>query len=127
MYVSAETMESLQIVQSELHPNSQVWGPDPNGGGSKESLSVYGLFHMLAVTPQGRHALRLIFLRPSLDLRLIEERQRTIAVLMRPENAELVKQTSQVLKRVKNSRSAVSNLKRGIDSPSFKQSFDRGV
>jgi DNA mismatch repair protein MSH5 len=82
---------------------------------------------MLAVTPQGRNTLRLMFLRPSLDLGLIEERQRTISVFMRPDNAELVKQTSQVLKRVKNARSAVSNLKRGIDSPSFKQSFDRGV
>lgn len=127
MYVSAETMESLQIVQSELHPNSLVWGPDPNGGGSKESLSVYGLFHVLAVTPQGRTTLRLMFLRPSLDLGLIEERQRTITLFMRHENADLVKQASQVLKRVRNARSAVSNLKRGIDSPSFKQSFDRGV
>ncbi|KAH7326765.1 muts domain V-domain-containing protein [Stachybotrys elegans] len=48
MLVDGDTLLSLQIVQSELHPNSQAWGLSPNGSATKESLSVYGLFHTFA-------------------------------------------------------------------------------
>ena len=127
MFVSAETLQSLQIIQSERHPGSQICGPGPSPADPKEGLSVYGLFHLLVCTPQGRDALRLMFMRPSLDVSLILERQRTISLFVRPTNTDFVKHASQLLKRVRNIRSAIANLKRGIDSSSTRQSFYRGV
>lgn len=127
MFVSAESLQSLQILRSELHPNGQAWGPDPNGTGTRESLSVYGLFHLLAFTPQGRYALRQMFLRPSMDIHLITERQQTISLFLRPENADIIKQADQLLKKIKNVKLAIYQLQRGVDSPSSGRSFDRGV
>ena len=127
MFISSEALQSLQIMRAEIHPNSQIWGPEPGDSGVKENLSVYGLFHLLAYTPQGRHTLRQMFLRPSLDIDLIEERQQTISLFMRPENSEIINQAGSVLRRVKNARTAVSQLRKGIDSPSSGRSFERGA
>lgn len=127
MFVSAETLLSLQIVQSELHPNSQVWGPDPSCTGTKESLSVYGLFHMLACTPQGRSSLRQMFLRPTLNMDTIAERHRTISLFVRPDNVDNVAQLVRILRKVKNMRTVIGQLQKGVDSPSTGRSFDRGV
>ncbi|KAF4961953.1 hypothetical protein FSARC_9944 [Fusarium sarcochroum] len=127
MFVSADALLSLQIVQTELHPNSQAWGPDPNKGSSKESLSVYGLFHHLASTPQGRTQLRQIFLRPLLDLNMISERQRTIAALLQPDNVDKLSQFASVLRKIRNLRTTFTQLRKGIEFPSAAQSFDRGV
>ncbi|KAM0339469.1 hypothetical protein ACHAPU_010916 [Fusarium lateritium] len=127
MYVSTDALLSLQILQTELHPNSQAWGPDSNKGNAKESLSVYGLFHHLACTPQGRAQLRQIFLRPLLDLTVIAERQRTIAVLLQPDNIDKLPQLASILRKVRNMRTTLAQLKKGIEFPSAGQSFDRGV
>jgi len=127
MYVSTDTLLSLQILQTELHPNSQAWGPDANKSNSKESLSVYGLFHHLACTPQGRTQLRQLFLRPLLDLDIISERQRTIAVLLQPDNADKLAQLTLTLRKVRNMRTTLAQLRKGIEFPSAGQSFDRGV
>ena len=56
MFVNADTLLSLQITSSECHPNAQQHGPASKNrtGGAKEGLSVYGLFHGLVKTPQGR-------------------------------------------------------------------------
>ncbi|RKL29383.1 hypothetical protein BFJ72_g12011 [Fusarium proliferatum] len=127
MYVSTDALLSLQILQTELHPNSQAWGPDANKSNSKESLSVYGLFHHLACTPQGRTQLRQLFLRPLLDLDIISERQRTIAVLLQPDNADKLAQLTSTLRKVRNMRTTLAQLRKGIEFPSAGQSFDRGV
>ncbi|KAF4976941.1 hypothetical protein FZEAL_6476 [Fusarium zealandicum] len=127
MFVSADALLSLQIVQTELHPNSQVWGPDPNKGSAKESLSVYGLFHHLACTPQGRTQLRRLFLRPVLDIGLIEERQKTITVLLRPDNADKTALLRSILRKIRNLRTTFGQLRKGIEFPSASQSFDKGV
>ncbi|KAF5679949.1 DNA mismatch repair MSH5 [Fusarium circinatum] len=127
MYVSTDALLSLQILQTELHPNSQAWGPGANKSNSKESLSVYGLFHHLACTPQGRTQLRQLFLRPLLDLDIISERQRTIAVLLQPDNAEKLAQLASTLRKIRNMRTTLAQLRKGIEFPSAGQSFDRGV
>ncbi|KAM0563807.1 hypothetical protein ACHAPJ_000013 [Fusarium lateritium] len=127
MFVSADALLSLQIVQTELHPNSQAWGSDPNKSSSKESLSVYGLFHHLASTPQGRAQLRQIFLRPLLDLHIIAERQRTIAVLLQPDNVDKLAQLVSILRKIRNLRTTFTQLRKGIEFLSAGQSFDRGV
>ncbi|CAH0047883.1 unnamed protein product [Clonostachys solani] len=127
LFISAETLLSLQIVRSELHPNSQIWGQGPNTNSMKESLSIYGLFHFLACTSQGRKSLRQIFLRPTLDIGTITERQQTIQFLLRQENTDIVRKIPSVLRRVKNVRSIMAHLRKGIDLAAVRQSFDKCV
>lgn len=127
MFVNADALVSLQIVQTELHPNSQAWGSDASRGNSKESLSVYGLFHHLACTPQGRSQLRQLFLRPVLDIDVIMERQRVISMLLKPENADTIKQTTATLRKIRNLRTTVMQLQKGIEFPATGQSFDKGA
>ncbi|KPM44866.1 hypothetical protein AK830_g1688 [Neonectria ditissima] len=127
MFVSCDALMSLQLVQTELHPNSQAWGPDPNKDRTKESLSVYGLFHYLACTPQGRAELRQLFLRPVLDIGVIEERQKTISALLQPDNAESLAQITSLLRKIRNIKTTFVQLRKGIEFPSASQSFNKGV
>ena len=125
MFINADTLASLQIIQSEKHPNSHMQGPNKSASGAKESLSVYGLFHHLASTPQGRQKLRKIFLRPSMDLSTIGERLNTISILLRPENVSCVEEIVKSLKKVKDMRTVVIHLKKGINDISGKASAAR--
>lgn len=126
MFINADTLASLQIIQSESHPNSHMQGPTSSG--AKESLSVYGLFHHLARTPQGRNRLRQIFLRPSMDLAVIEERQATVSVLLRPDNSQALEKLINGLKRIKNIRTVVIHLQKGISGTSNRgPAIQRGV
>ena len=127
MFVSADALLALQIVQTELHPNSQAWGPNLSKSSSKESLSVYGLFYNLACTPQGRTQLRQLFLRPILDLGLIRERQRTLSVLLQQNNAEMMAHMTSILRKIQNLRPALTLLRKGIEFLSAGQSFNKGV
>ncbi|KAF4490221.1 DNA mismatch repair MSH5 [Fusarium agapanthi] len=117
----------VDIRMFSLNTYIQAWGPDANKSNSKESLSVYGLFHHLACTPQGRTQLRQLFLRPLLDLDIISERQRTIAVLLQPDNADKLAQLTSTLRKIRNMRTTLAQLRKGIEFPSAGQSFDRGV
>lgn len=125
MFVNADTMASLQILQSEYHPNSHMQGPNKSSSGAKESLSVFGLFHQLASTPQGRYKLRQIFLRPSLDLEVIEERQVIIGTLIRPDNSPALEKLVKSLKKIKNIRTVVIHLQKGISGNSIRGSVIR--
>jgi DNA mismatch repair protein MSH5 len=127
MFVNADTLASLQIIHSEMHPNNQIWGPDKSSHASKESLSVYGLFHLLAATPQGRVKLRQMFIRPSVDVELIQRRQRTISGLLRPENTEVLKSINHTLKNIRNIRSTLAQLRKGVEFSTGRPSIDRGV
>ncbi|KAI9713851.1 MAG: MutS protein msh5 [Bogoriella megaspora] len=115
MFVNADTLLSLQIIQADFHPHSHNQGPTISASGTKEGLSVYGLFHHLARTPQGRHLLRQYFLRPSLDLDVIQERHNAILVLTRPDNANEVEGLAMHLARVKNMRTALIQVRKGIN------------
>ncbi|KAI1770907.1 muts domain V-domain-containing protein [Hypoxylon cercidicola] len=127
MFVNADTLVSLQILQSEYHPNSHQRGPSNSGSGAKESLSIYGLFQHLARTPQGKLKLRQIFLRPSTDINLIRTRQKTISFLLRPGNAEALVQLSNELRKIKNMKSVTALLEKGIDIPGQKISIASNV
>lgn len=128
MFVNADTLDSLQIIQSENHPNSHMQGPNKSTSGAKESLSVYGLFHHLASTPQGRQKLRRIFLRPSIDISVIGERLNTIAVFLRPENESVVDEIVKSLKKVKDIRAVIIHLEKGVcDVPGKSSAIQRGV
>ncbi|KAI1094799.1 muts domain V-domain-containing protein [Rostrohypoxylon terebratum] len=127
MFVNADTLVSLQVLQSEQHPNSHQGGPSNSSSGSKESLSVYGLFHHLARTPQGRSKLRQIFLRPSTDIDLIHTRQKTISFLLKPTHSEVLAQFSNELKEIKNMKSIIVLLEKGVDIPGRKTSIANNV
>ncbi|TVY20089.1 MutS protein-like [Lachnellula arida] len=122
MFVNADTLASLQIIQSENHPNSHK-----SSSGAKESLSVFGLFVHLAHTPQGKQKLRQIFMRPSVNLTVIEERLNTLKILLRPENSSSLESISRSLKHIKDIRSVVIHLQKGINDMGKGNSVSRSV
>jgi DNA mismatch repair protein MSH5 len=113
-FINSDTLQSLQIIQTESHPNSHNQGP--NSYGAKEGLSVYGLFHHLARTPQGRHLLRQYFLRPSLSLTMINERLDAVGVFVRPDNATQLNDLVKELRSIKNMRPVMLNLQKGVSA-----------
>lgn len=128
MFVSAETLAALQIVQLEMHPNTQIWSRDVAGGNAtKESLSVYGLFYHIASTSQGRLCLRRLFLRPTMDIEIIQQRQTTISVLLHEQNAEALRQMTQCLRNIPNARRFLTQIQKGTDNASIGTSFNKGV
>ncbi|EPQ65858.1 Bgt-5388 [Blumeria graminis f. sp. tritici] len=120
MFINADTFASLQIMQSKNHPNIHMQGPNQSNSGAKESLSVFGLFSNFARTPQGKQRLRQVFLEPSIDITAIEERLETISVLLRPENSVSLVQLHSHLKMIKNIRTIVIHLQKGISDSSRK-------
>jgi DNA mismatch repair protein MSH5 len=122
MFINADTLASLQIIQSENHPNSHK-----STSGAKESLSVFGLFFHLAHTPQGKQTLRQIFLRPSMNLTVIEERLDTLSILLRPENSSSLDNIGRSLKHIKDIRSVVIHLQKGINDMGKGNTVFRGV
>jgi DNA mismatch repair protein MSH5 len=124
MFVNAETLASLQIMQSESQPNTQMQGPVTSG--SKESLSVFGLFRGLARTSQGRQKLRQIFLRPITNLDILQERQKTISVLLLPQNSSSLDHLVKSFGLIKDMRGVMIHLQKGI-SRIRGASFKNGV
>ncbi|KAF2866754.1 muts domain V-domain-containing protein [Massariosphaeria phaeospora] len=114
MFINADTLHSLQILELESHPNSHNQGPAKASSGSKEGLSVYGLFHHLARTPQGKYLLRQYFLRPSLNPDVINERLDTVSMFVRPENAATLDVLVKNMKTVKNMRVTLRDLRKGV-------------
>ncbi|QIX01697.1 hypothetical protein AMS68_007214 [Peltaster fructicola] len=116
LLINADTLHALQIIATESHPNAQQQGPASRGasGGAKEGLSVYGLFHHQAKTPQGRARLRQYFLRPSMNRNVIEERLDTISVLLRPENSEHLDNIVKHLSKIKSMELVMINLQKGV-------------
>lgn len=126
MFVNADTLMSLQILGSEQHPNAQQ-APDKAKTGAKEDLSVYGLVKGLAVTSQGKAQLRQLFLRPSNDLDLIAERHRSIAAFLRPDDAAVMVDIKKCLGRIKDVRTTISNLTKGVHQTNRMQGVKNGV
>jgi DNA mismatch repair protein MSH5 len=128
MFVNADTLHSLQILGAESHPHSHNRGPNTSSSGTKEGLSVYGLFHHLARTPQGRFLLRQHFLRPSLNLDVINERLDTIGTFLRPENDAALEDLVAIMKNINNMRVMMINLRKGVGGATRgKNGFSRTV
>lgn len=121
MFVNADTLAALQIMTSESHPSQM------QRSGEKESLSVYGLFKSLAHTPQGKEKLRQMFLRPSIDIDLLQERHRTIATLLRPDNAQVLSEVVLLLRQVKNVKTSLFHLHMGVDMPKGAKTMKKSV
>lgn len=102
-------------------------GPDRSKSGAKESLSLYGLFHVLTHTAQGKLKLRQIFMRPSIDMHLIHERQQTISVFLRPENSADIAHICKTLRKIKNIKNYLLQLKKGVNLPRGRGAADHSV
>ncbi|KAF6792026.1 DNA mismatch repair protein [Colletotrichum sojae] len=127
MFITRDTLSSLHIFQSELHPTSLMSGRGALGDGSKESLSLYGLFLPLVGTPQGKTKLRQMFARPLINVDEIRERQRSIATLLRPENTETLENITRALGKVKDVRKTLEQLQMGADAPTGHAPIDKGA
>jgi DNA mismatch repair protein MSH5 len=124
--LNADTLLSLQIIQPESHPNAFNQGPGSTG--SKESLSIYGLFHHYARTPQGKVRVRQAFLRPSLNLEEINTRLNFVTVFVRPDNLIPMQKLSKSMSRIKNIRTIMTHLHKGINGGNQKfGGFKSGV
>ena len=115
LLVSANSLVSLQILQSELHPNPQTRSSNSSEPKAKEALSVTGLLQALASSAQGKKRLRQMLLRPSTDLRLIKERHRGIETLLLTENGEIVKNMRRLLRKLKNTKTLLLHVRKGVD------------
>ncbi|EEP81051.1 predicted protein [Uncinocarpus reesii 1704] len=111
-----DTLSSLQIIQSESHPNAFNQGPGQSSSGSKESLSIYGLFHRFARTPQGKAKLRQHFLRPTIKPNVLRERHDFISTFLRSENVDATEKLITSLKGIKNLRPVMVHLQKGIST-----------
>jgi DNA mismatch repair protein MSH5 len=119
MFINMDTLHSLQVVDTESHPNAQNQGPAASKG-AKEGFSIYGLFQRLAKTPQGKLKLRSYFLRPSKDLDVINERLNTLSMLLLPVNDEIFTELINHMKPIKNIRKLLQNLRKGATGVSKK-------
>lgn len=81
---------------------------------------MYGIFQRFAYTPQGRAQLRRNFLRPSVDIQVIRERHNFISVFLRPDNSAAFDQILKSLRRIRNLRPVLINLRKGISTGSGK-------
>ncbi|KAJ5794039.1 DNA mismatch repair protein MutS core [Penicillium paradoxum] len=120
MWINSSTFTSLQIIQSESHPNMFNQGPGKKSGTGKEGLSVYGIFQHFAYTPQGKAKLKQTFFRPSVDLDTIRGRHTFIGVFCRPDNLAALEKMTKALKHIKNLRPVMVNLRKGISTGSAK-------
>ncbi|OJK00308.1 hypothetical protein ASPACDRAFT_52053 [Aspergillus aculeatus ATCC 16872] len=118
MFVNKRTLSSLQIMESESHPSMVNQGRKSNF--SKEGLSVYGLFQRFARTPQGKNRLKQMFLRPSVDVDVIQERHALISVYLRADNYSSLEKLTKNFKHIKNLRYVMVNLRKGIETGSGK-------
>lgn len=117
-WIGSNTFHSLQIIQHESHPNLFNQGPGIKSSSSKEGLSIYGLFQRFAHSPQGRSKLKQIFIRPSLDLKVISQRHNFIEVFSRPDNQPSLDKMTKAMKHIKNLRPVMTNLHKGISTGS---------
>lgn len=113
-FMNRDALISLQILWSESHPQSHNQGPSKTASGSKEGLSIYGLFSSLARTQQGRYLLRQYFLRPMLDIDIINERLETVGIFTRPDNEEPLNNILKSLVQIKNIRTVMIHLRKGV-------------
>ncbi|XP_038985237.1 DNA mismatch repair protein MSH5 isoform X3 [Phoenix dactylifera] len=103
--LDAAAYEALQIFQVDKHPSHMGIGR------AKEGFSVFGMFNKCA-TPMGRRLLRMWFLRPILDLDILNSRLNTISFFLCCE--EVMSALHETLKSVRD----VPHLLKKFNSPS---------
>ncbi len=109
LLLNADALISLQILRSEPHPNPQTRSSD------KEALSVTGLLLALASSAQGKRRLRQILLRPTANLSVLDERHKSIEVLLQADNCEIAKTMRKLLRKLKNTKTLLLHVRMGVD------------
>ncbi|XP_070564390.1 mutS protein homolog 5-like isoform X2 [Ptychodera flava] len=104
--VDYNTFTALQIFQKELHPSIYKFG----NSGTKEGLSLYGIMNQTK-SELGKRMLRMWFLRPSLDLDLLKERQDAIKFFVSPRNIEICTSLQDALRNIKNVARVLARMK----------------
>jgi DNA mismatch repair protein MSH5 len=115
LLLNADAMMSLQIVQSELHPNPQTRASNRSEPTAKETLSITGLLQALASSAQGKKTLRKMLLRPTTDIRLINERHKCIQVFLHSENRETANNMRKLLRKLKSTNTLLRHVSKGVD------------
>ncbi|PWW76611.1 hypothetical protein C7212DRAFT_357556 [Tuber magnatum] len=109
MFVNADTMCALQIFEDESHPNFLTQGPHGRG---KEGLSLFGIMN-LTRSPLGHTMLKQWFLRPSLSIEVINERQDAISAFLRPDTSHMIQVIGKSLRKIKNIPKILAGLRKG--------------
>ncbi|CAG8583268.1 1562_t:CDS:10 [Funneliformis caledonium] len=107
LHINADALCSLQIFEDESHPNMHMQAK------SKEGLSLFGILNNTR-TSLGKKMFKQWFLRPTLDLTVIGERQHTIEHFLKPGNLEYAEQLVSCLKNIKNIPRIIHNMKRNM-------------
>ncbi|XP_023641568.1 DNA mismatch repair protein MSH5 isoform X3 [Capsella rubella] len=102
--LDAAAHEALQIFQTDKHPSHMGIGR------AKEGFSVFGMMNKCA-TPMGRRLLRSWFMRPILDLEVLDRRLNAISFFI--SSVELMASLRETLKSVKD----ISHLLKKFNSP----------
>ncbi|KAJ3699033.1 hypothetical protein LUZ61_002738 [Rhynchospora tenuis] len=97
--------EALQIFQMDKHPSHMGIGR------AKEGFSLFGMFNK-CVTPIGRRLLRAWFLRPVLDIKILNNRLNTISFFLSCE--EVISALRETLKSVRD----IPHMLKKFNSPS---------
>ncbi|CAG8440083.1 18808_t:CDS:10 [Acaulospora morrowiae] len=104
MHVNGDTLCSLQIFEDESHPNMHMQAR------SKEGLSLFGILNNTR-TSTGKQLLKQWFLRPTLDLSILDERFHTIECFLQPYNLDVSDQLISSLKHIKNIPKIIGRMK----------------
>ncbi len=92
---------SLQIFDNDVHPNMH------NGDRKKEGLSLFSILN-LTKTPMGRSLLMQWFMRPLLDIQMLNERLDAVQCFY--ERQDLISSLQDCLKHIKNIPASVERL-----------------
>ncbi|KAJ3219469.1 MutS protein msh5 [Dinochytrium kinnereticum] len=103
MRVNQTTLSALQIFQDEAHPNL-------HSSRKKEGLSLFGILNR-TLTPNGSLLLKNWFLRPSMDVRVINNRLDTIEFFLHPQHQAMVLELRGCLQNIKNIPKILHHMK----------------
>ncbi|BGP33912.1 hypothetical protein JCM10296v2_005721 [Rhodotorula toruloides] len=105
MHINSDALTSLQIFCEESHASA-------HSRSTKEGLSLFGIVN-IAHTPLGCALMRQWFLRPSLELEVIESRQAAVECFLRESNQHIVDAICKHLRNVKNTPRQLKALASG--------------
>ncbi|XP_061144174.1 mutS protein homolog 5 [Syngnathus typhle] len=96
LYIDREAYNVLQIFKSELHPSVYKLH-----SGEKEGFSLYGLLNCCSCR-FGSKLLRQWFLRPTIDLAVLNRRQEVIRFFTSPRNSDYLDTLRTSLRNIRN-------------------------
>ncbi|GAA5983518.1 hypothetical protein JCM11641_005836 [Rhodosporidiobolus odoratus] len=105
MHINSDALASLQIFSDESHASMHTTA-------TKEGLSLFGIVNV-ARTPLGRLLMKQWFIRPSLELMVIEKRHLAVECFLRSENHHIVDAIQSNFRLIKNTPRVLKSLASG--------------